>query len=213
MLKGWLSFHIYIGLLTLLIVPMHAGFKFDLNVHTLSFVLMVIVVISGMFGAYLYINYPVKFTKYGYELLYAEFDDEINKLIKQMHSISRNKSQFFVQKCDEAISYGLPKGQVGWQLVFGSVRKYIPSQSDYINNVQNYMSRIPEKERKDFQRLTVISLQKMELQNRFVSQMRIKNILDAWLYIHLPVSFAMLIALAVHIVSVIYYNGFSMFLP
>ena len=75
------------------------------------------------------------------------------------------------------------------------------------------MSRIPENEREDYKRLAVIGLQKMELQKRFVLQMRIKNILEAWLYIHLPVSFVMLVALTVHIVSVIYYSGFSMFLP
>jgi len=212
-LKGWLSFHVYIGLLTLLIVPMHAGFKFGLNIHTLAFVLMAIVVISGMFGAYFYINNPMKFTKYGNELIYDQFDDEINKLVKQMRSIARNKSQIFVQKCEEAVTYGIPKSQKGWQLLFGNPEKFMPSESEYLSRVQIDMSRMPEMEREDYQRLAVISLQKMELQRRFVSQVRIKNILEAWLYIHLPISFAMLVALTVHIVSVIYYNGFSLFIP
>lgn len=212
-LKGWLSFHVYIGLLTLLIVPMHAGFKFGLNIHTLAFVLMAIVVISGMFGAYFYINNPVNFTKYGNELLYSQFDDEINKLIKQMRIIARNKSQVFVQKCDEAVTSGIPKSQKGWQLILGNPEKFMPSESEYLSRVQIDLSRIPETEREDYQRLAVISLQKMELQRRFVSQVRIKNILEAWLYIHLPISFAMLVALTVHIVSVIYFNGFSLFIP
>lgn len=212
-LKGWLSFHVYIGLLVLLIVPMHAGFKFGVNVHTLAFVLMAIVIVSGMFGAYFYINYPVEFTKYGNELLYAQFDDEINKLVKQMRGISRNKSQIFAQECEQAVSLGIPESQRGWRLIFGNAAKYIPSETEYLNQIQRDMNQVPEIERKDYQRLAVVSLQKMELQKRFVSQMRIKNILEAWLYVHLPVSFIMLVALTVHIVSVIYYNGFSMFLP
>lgn len=211
-LKGWLSFHIYIGLLTMLIVPMHAGFRFGINVHTLAFVLMAVVVISGIFGAYFYINFPVRFTRYGSELLYDEFDEEINKLINQMRVLAKGKSKNFVQKCEGAVAYGLPKGHKGWRLVFGS-GKNSPSESEYLKQVREDLDIIPDSEREDYQRLAVLSLQKMDLQNRFVSQMRIKNILDAWLYIHLPVSFVMLVALAVHIISEIYYNGFTMFLP
>jgi hypothetical protein len=211
-LKGWLSFHIYIGLLTLLIVPMHAGFRFGLDVHTLAFVLMALVVISGVFGAYFYINSPVKFTRYGNELLYDEFDDEINKLINQMRAIAKGKSKHFAQKCEEAIARGLPKGHRGWRLIFGA-GKGSPRESEYLNQVRKDLETIPASEREDYQRLAVLSLQKMDMQNRYVSQMRIKNILEAWLYIHLPVSFVMMVALTIHIASVIYYNGFTMFLP
>ncbi|MGH7801378.1 MAG: hypothetical protein ACREOW_12250 [Thermodesulfobacteriota bacterium] len=211
-LKGWLSFHIYIGLLTLLIVPMHAGFKFGINVHTLSFVLMAIVVISGIFGAYFYINFPVKFTRYGNELLYDGLDDEINKLINQIRALANNKNTFFIQRCEEAIAYGLPKAHKGWRLILASGRS-APSEAEYLKQVREDLERMPASEREDYQRLAVLSLQKMELQNRFLSQMRIKNTLEAWLYIHVPVSFVMLIALTIHITSIIYYNGFTMFLP
>ncbi|MGQ0793526.1 MAG: hypothetical protein ACT4NX_05490 [Deltaproteobacteria bacterium] len=211
-LKGWLSFHIYIGVLTLLIVPMHAGFKFDLNVHTLAFALMAVVVISGIFGGYFYVNFPIRFTKQGGELLYDKFDDEINKLIGQMRALAKGKSALFAQKAEEAISYGLPKGRSGWGLVFGSYKSGI-SESEYMNRLQKDLTSIPEAEREDYQRLAVAYLQKAELQKRFVSQMRIKNLLEAWLHIHLPVSFAMLIALTAHIVSMLYYNSYRMFLP
>jgi len=212
-LKGWLSFHIYIGLLTLVIVPMHAGFKFGINVHTLSFLLMAIVVISGIFGAYFYINFPVKFTYHGNELLYDKFDDELNKLINQMRGLAKNKSTLFKKKCDEAISLALPKGNRGWQLLLNLGTKSLPSETGYLNVLNKDMEKIQESEREDFKRLAILSLQKFELQNRFLAQMRLKNILESWLYIHLPVSFAMLIALIIHIISVIYYNGFSMFIP
>src|SRR5437773_217195 len=46
--QGWTSSHVYLGLLTLLVIPMHAGFRFGWDVHTLAFVLLVIVVLSGM---------------------------------------------------------------------------------------------------------------------------------------------------------------------
>jgi len=212
-LKGWLSFHVYIGLLTLVIVPMHAGFKFGVNVHTLSFLLMAIVVLSGIFGAYFYLNFPIRFTKYGNELLYDRFDEELNKIVNQMRGLANNKSKYFIEKCEEAISYGIPKGQRGWQLVFNLGTIGLSSEKGYINQMDRDIGKIQESERDDYQRLAILSLQKIELQRRFIAQMRIKNVLESWLYLHLPVSFVMVLALAVHIISVIYYNGFSMFIP
>src|SRR5256885_5630494 len=35
-LRAWLSFHVYIGTMTLLLVPLHAGFKFGFDIHTLA---------------------------------------------------------------------------------------------------------------------------------------------------------------------------------
>jgi len=212
-LKGWLSSHIYIGILTLIIVPLHAGFKFGMNVHTLAYVLMAIVVISGIFGAYFYLNFPTGFTRYGKELLYNQFDEEINKLINQMRTISRGKASYFKNKTEEAVLLGIPNMQKGWQLLVSNATKDLPSQSDYLRQIKNDMNKIPEVERADYELISVLSLQKIELQKRFLYQMKIKNILEAWLYIHLPVSFVMIVALTIHIVSEIYYNGFSMFIP
>lgn len=212
-LKGWLSFHVYIGFLTLIIVPMHAGFKFGVNVHTLSFLLMAIVVLSGIFGAYFYLNFPIRFTKYGNELLYDGFDEEIKKIVNQMRGLAKNKSKYFIDITEEAISYGVPAGQRGWWLVFNLGIKGLSSEKGYLSQMDKDIGKIQESEREDFQRLAILSLQKIELQRRFIAQMRIKNVLESWLYIHLPVSFVMLLALAVHIVSVIYYNGFAMFIP
>jgi hypothetical protein len=38
-----------------------------------------------------------------------------------------------------------------------------------------------------------------------MSQMRLKNALEAWLYVHLPVSIAMVVAVVVHVVAAFYY--------
>ena len=74
-----------------------------------------------------------------------------------------------------------------------------------MQSFQTQLGLLPEVEYGDFQRLAVLATQKRELAYRLASQMRFQNILQAWLYIHLPVSMAMTVAIIIHIVVVLYY--------
>jgi len=47
---GWLSAHVYLGLAALLIATLHSGMHFGRNVHTVAYVLMCLVTLSGCWG-------------------------------------------------------------------------------------------------------------------------------------------------------------------
>ena len=81
----------------------------------------------------------------------------------------------------------------------------LESSVQRLQDMQADIVTLPEAEHTDFQRLAVLSTQKQELERRLTSQMRLKNLLEAWLYIHLLVSIAMLVAVAIHIIVVLYY--------
>jgi H+/Cl- antiporter ClcA len=58
-IKTWLNLHTYFGLIGFFLVLFHAGLPFqfryaDLNAGTVSLYLMIIAVISGFIGRYLY---------------------------------------------------------------------------------------------------------------------------------------------------------------
>lgn len=57
-LKGWVSAHVYLGLSLLVVGTLHSGFQFGWNIHTLAWVLMVVVIASGIVGVLCYSVFP-----------------------------------------------------------------------------------------------------------------------------------------------------------
>ena len=57
-LKAWTSAHVYLGLSLTVIGTMHTGFQLGWNVHTLAWVLMMLVIISGAYGITVYASLP-----------------------------------------------------------------------------------------------------------------------------------------------------------
>ena len=57
-LRGWLSAHIYLGLSLTVLATLHAGFQFHWNIHTLAYILMMLVILSGIWGAVTYMRNP-----------------------------------------------------------------------------------------------------------------------------------------------------------
>ncbi len=60
--KAWLSAHVYLGLSTLLIASLHTGFEFSWNFHLLVYLLLWLVVVSGIYGTVAYSRYPTLMT-------------------------------------------------------------------------------------------------------------------------------------------------------
>ena len=56
--RGWVSAHVYLGTSLLVVATLHTGFQFGINVHTLAYVLMCVVIVSGLFGVWAYRTYP-----------------------------------------------------------------------------------------------------------------------------------------------------------
>ncbi|MGH8583847.1 MAG: hypothetical protein ACREWG_13925 [Gammaproteobacteria bacterium] len=61
--QGWLSAHIYLGTALLVVATLHSGFQLGWNVHGLAYVLMVLVILSGFFGVFVYIRLPALVTQ------------------------------------------------------------------------------------------------------------------------------------------------------
>jgi hypothetical protein len=68
------------------------------------------------------------------------------------------------------------------------------------------LARVPAAEQEELRQLLVLGRQHRELAGRLVAQQRLRNLLDAWLYLHLPLSAVLLVLIAAHLVAVFYFG-------
>ncbi len=88
-MQGWTSAHVYLGTALLIIATLHAGFQVGWNLHTLAYILMCVVIASGFFGLYSYLNNPELISKNREGGSRAELFAELFELDKQSRSLAQ----------------------------------------------------------------------------------------------------------------------------
>ncbi|HZH05461.1 MAG TPA: hypothetical protein VEY69_02195, partial [Lautropia sp.] len=83
-LKGWTSAHVYLGLSLIVIGTLHAGFQFGWNVHTLAYALMMLVIISGIYGVSAYATLPNELSDNRAEMTKGQMVDAVYKIDRQL---------------------------------------------------------------------------------------------------------------------------------
>lgn len=202
-LQGWVSAHVYLGLLTLVVIPLHAGFRFGLDVHTLAFVLLVIVVMSGVMGISLYRAIPGRLTRLEAKQQADSIDPELASLFTAMRTLVKDKSEVLVRLYQQELAMTRQRTPNGWMLLWkGQTRDLLAEQSAALTKKA---SLIPPEDQAAFQDLSQLLLKKTQLEVALHRQMGLRNALKAWLYIHVPVSIAMVCAVGVHLFVVFWY--------
>ena len=202
-LQGWVSAHVYLGLLTLLLIPMHAGFRFGWDVHTLAFVLLAVVVLSGVLGLFLYRTIPGRLTRYEAGQQADKIDPEIARLLSDMRALMKDKSDALVQIYKAELATSQSRASKGWSLLLkGQGGDLLAERSA---DLAKKVSTIPPSDQATFQVLSQLLLKKTQLEVNLLHQMQLRNVLQAWLYVHVPVSIAMVFAVGVHLIAVFLY--------
>jgi hypothetical protein len=201
-LQGWVSAHVYLGLLTLLVIPLHAGFRFGWDVHTLAFVLLVIVVLSGAAGVLLYQITPSRLTRLEARQQADKIDPELARLLADMRALVKDKSDVLVRIYKAELAASQRRAPSGWSLIRGQTRDLLAERSA---DLAAKAAAVPLEEQAAFQVLSQLLLKKAQLELNLLQQMQLRNALKAWLYVHVPVSIAMVCAVGAHLIVVFVY--------
>jgi len=202
-LEQWLQSHIYLGILALVILLFHTGGRFNDKVAVATLILVGIVVVSGIFGAVLYVTIPRLLTEVESELTVAEISEQLNQLAKQMARIASGHSEPFQRIYKQLLDESMPGWMGGWGLL---VSRLARKKGKSATNLPQLLALVPKEEEVELRQLLVVSRQRKELLIRMLFQQRYKNVLEAWLYIHVPFTIALLVFALVHIAAVFFYR-------
>ena len=92
---------------------------------------------------------------------------------------------------------------MGWRLAFGRSGGKRNVLTDRL--LAEKIQVIPPNEQEELKQMIFLAKQWRDLNAQFRTQMRLKNLLESWLYLHVPLSVAMVVAIIIHLFVVTYY--------
>jgi hypothetical protein len=208
-METWLQSHVYLGLLSAVVVLLHSGFRFEDKLAVTAFVVLLLVVLTGLVGAILYTTVPRLLTEVESDLSPAESSDRLNQIAGSMARLAGGKSPAFQRIQGSLLAESNPGFLAGWRIVLTGRRRR--GEESGVSGEgpawQALLGRVERTEQEDLRRLLVLSRQHKELHLRLIYQQRYRNLLDAWLWLHLPLSLALLVLALAHGAAALYYRG------
>lgn len=213
--KGWTSAHVYLGVALIGLTLLHSGFQVGWNWHTLAFALMLIVCFSGIYGVWAYQHYPALIDRNNLSQTRGALIDQLLALDQEIAaSLTRHEPHIasMVQGSLERTALAdrwldilrgndrsevlLPgKGLVPNKDMTALIDYLIEqieqgAQGDTALNLQSLITSLSE-------RATLIS--------RIKEDLRLVTLTRIWLIVHIPLAFAAVVAVIIHVIAVFLY--------
>jgi len=203
-LEAWLQSHLYLGLLAAVLILFHTGFRFQDKVAIAAFVVLLVVVVSGVWGALVYTSVPRRLTEVEGDLAPEAMSEQLNQLARTMARLAAVRSVPFQKVCQGLVAESVPERLAGWKLLFGAGRG--KKTRDEASPWAAELARVPAAEQEDLRQLLVLARQRRELLQRLLAQQRYRNLLSVWLYLHVPLSIVLVALVAAHLIAVFYFS-------
>jgi hypothetical protein len=220
--QGWTSAHVWLGLALVLVATLHCAGRFGWNVHTLAYVLMCAVILSGIFGLYVYLSSPRQ--------LAANSDGRSRAaLFAELFDLDR-KGRELAKVCDPGVNIAVKSSIERTSIGGGVLRQLLGvdrslfmradavtdagaarlvSNVDQQGVIDQVAQRVPQAAKRaeagNLQALIVLLSRRQAVLRRIRRDIQLQGWLRLWLYIHVPLTFALLAALIVHILSTFMY--------
>jgi hypothetical protein len=192
-LKGWTSAHVWLGLSLAVLATLHTGFRFGPDVHSLAWALMLLVILSGLYGIVVYAALPSALSDSRAEMTKPQMVDALAKLDAQLEAAAQPLAQREAALVARAIREDPFAAGLARRLSGANARSPTLRALEGLRGNPDAGPLFPVLERK------AAALAQIR------RHLRIRALLEVWLYVHVPLTFALIAALAAHILSVFFY--------
>jgi len=222
--QGWTSAHVWLGLALIAVATFHCAFLFGWNVHTLAYVLMCAVILSGVFGMYTYLAVPRQLAANSGGLSRAALFAELFGLDGEGRQLAA--------ACDPAVSDAVKSSIERTSIGGGVLRQLlavdrslflradpafagatggasIVANADQQPVIDYVAARAPQaakaSEAANLQALIVLLSRRQTVLRRIRRDIQLQAWLQLWLYVHVPLTIALIGALTIHVVTTFMY--------
>jgi hypothetical protein len=196
-LKAWTSAHVYLGLTLIVIATLHTGFQLGWNVHTLAYMLMMLVIASGVYGIAVYALLPHKLSSNRREMTQAQMVEALAAVDRQLEQAAQP-----LDRADaDLVIAALEQDPFGHGLIARLTGRYRGCRTERAIAAFDALGETDD----EHERVATLLGKRHAQLEQVRRHMRLKAMLEVWLYIHVPMTVMLLAALTAHIVSVFYY--------
>jgi len=217
--QGWASAHVYLGGALVGVATLHCAAQFGWNIHTVAYVLMCAVIISGIFGVYSYLTHPSAIAKNREGGVRAQLFAELFDLDRQARTLANKCDSTIMLAVASSIERTAIGGSAVTQLLGRDLSFFMRSGAgadatltlniDQQAVIAFVAQRLPRADKSAeaalLQELIVVLCRRQAVLRRIRRDIRLHAALKAWLYVHVPLSIALIGAVLVHIVVTFIY--------
>ena len=193
-LKAWTSAHVYLGLSLVVVGTLHTGFQIGWNVHTLAYVLMLLVIATGIYGVVVYATLPQSLSANRKEMTRAQMLDALTAIDRQLESaaqpLGRAEADLVIDALGQDVFYGGPIARL---------------TASYPGCATSRALRGMGSGSDEAARVVALLERRRDQLAQIRGALRIRAMLEIWLFIHIPLTIALIAALTAHVISVFYY--------
>ena len=201
-LKAWTSAHVYLGLLLVVIGTLHTGFQLGWNVHTLAWALMMLVIASGIYGISAYAVLPEKLSTNRREMTREQMVASLAAIDRQLETAAQPLPRHEADLVISTLEHDPFRAGVLTRLA-GRQRRDPTNRALSLITTESAWDQDADDPAQQRVRTLLSRRQSQIAQIR--QHMRTKALLEIWLYVHVPLTIALIAALVAHVVSVFYY--------
>lgn len=195
-LKGWLSAHVYLGIALIFLVPLHGGFAIGPDVHGAAYVLVLVTVITGLFGVVFYALYPRRIAANREGLT---FDDMV-KRIAEVDIELRGVAPVLSEAANNIVRSEAARLRIGGGV---GILFFRPRNSS--RRAQMELQRLAL-DGEAARRAELLLDRKAVMVDRMQRDVQQRSRLRTWLLIHVPLSLAALAVVVAHAVGMLVFG-------